>query len=142
MVNLCYVYFSTISFFQCRIILKRILGSLSQNMHRTVLEIHRIFHLCQFLSYYYCLPPVLRLRSPKLFQSLLLKHVPFTFYWKFTPLMLLLVVQSLSLPHSFQPHASQPTRLLCPWAFPGKNTGVGCHFLTPLLLLALSYVGN
>ena len=23
----------------------------------------------------------------------------------------------------------QPTRLLCPWDFPGKNTGVGCHFL-------------
>ena len=22
----------------------------------------------------------------------------------------------------------QPTRLLCPWDFPGKNTGVGCHF--------------
>ena len=22
-----------------------------------------------------------------------------------------------------------PTRLLCPWASPGKNTGVGCHFL-------------
>ena len=21
------------------------------------------------------------------------------------------------------------TRLLCPWNFPGKNTGVGCHFL-------------
>ena len=21
----------------------------------------------------------------------------------------------------------QPTRLLCPWNFPGKNTGVGCH---------------
>ena len=20
-------------------------------------------------------------------------------------------------------------RLLCPWHFPGKNTGVGCHFL-------------
>ena len=20
-------------------------------------------------------------------------------------------------------------RLLCPWYFPGKNTGVGCHFL-------------
>ena len=20
-------------------------------------------------------------------------------------------------------------RLLCPWNFPGKNTGVGCHFL-------------
>ena len=22
-------------------------------------------------------------------------------------------------------------RLLCPWDFPGKNTGVGCHFLLP-----------
>ena len=23
----------------------------------------------------------------------------------------------------------QPNRLLCPWDSPGKNTGVGCHFL-------------
>ena len=23
----------------------------------------------------------------------------------------------------------QPTRLSCPWDSPGKNTGVGCHFL-------------
>ena len=23
----------------------------------------------------------------------------------------------------------QPARLLCPWDFPGKSTGVGCHFL-------------
>ena len=22
-----------------------------------------------------------------------------------------------------------PTRLLCPWNFPGENTGMGCHFL-------------
>ena len=22
----------------------------------------------------------------------------------------------------------KPARLLCPWDFPGKNTGVGCHF--------------
>ena len=28
-----------------------------------------------------------------------------------------------------QPHRQQPTRLLCPWDSPGKNTGVGCHFL-------------
>ena len=27
------------------------------------------------------------------------------------------------------PNGLQPTRLLCPWDFPGKNTGVGCHFL-------------
>jgi len=28
-----------------------------------------------------------------------------------------------------QPHGLQSARLLCPWDFPGKNTGVGCHFL-------------
>ena len=28
-----------------------------------------------------------------------------------------------------RPHGLQPTRLLHPWDFPGKNTGVGCHFL-------------
>ena len=26
-------------------------------------------------------------------------------------------------------HRQQPTRLLCPWDSPGKNTGVDCHFL-------------
>ena len=30
---------------------------------------------------------------------------------------------------SFQPHGLQPSRLLCPWDSPGKNTGVGCHSL-------------
>ena len=30
---------------------------------------------------------------------------------------------------SLQPLGLYPTRLLCPWNFPGKNTGVGCHFL-------------
>ena len=28
-----------------------------------------------------------------------------------------------------QPHRRQPTRLPRPWGSPGKNTGVGCHFL-------------
>ena len=27
------------------------------------------------------------------------------------------------------PHGLQPTKLLCPWDFPGKSTGVGCHCL-------------
>ena len=26
-------------------------------------------------------------------------------------------------------HGLQPTRLHCPWDFPGKNTGAGCHSL-------------
>ena len=30
---------------------------------------------------------------------------------------------------SVQPHRRQPTRLPCPWDSPGKNTGMGCHFL-------------
>ena len=30
---------------------------------------------------------------------------------------------------SVQPHRMQPTRLPHPWDSPGKNTGVGCHFL-------------
>ena len=28
-----------------------------------------------------------------------------------------------------RPHRQQPTRLPRPWDSPGKNTGVGCHFL-------------
>ena len=28
-----------------------------------------------------------------------------------------------------RPHRQQPTRLPCPWDSPGKNTGVGFHFL-------------
>ena len=31
--------------------------------------------------------------------------------------------------YSVQPHRWQLTRLPCPWDSPGKNTGVGCHFL-------------
>ena len=30
---------------------------------------------------------------------------------------------------SLSPYGLSPTRLLCPWASPGKNTGVGCHAL-------------
>ena len=34
----------------------------------------------------------------------------------------------LVLADSLQPHGLQPTRLLCPWGFPGKDTGVVCCF--------------
>ena len=30
---------------------------------------------------------------------------------------------------SLQPHGLYPAKLLCPWDYPSKNTGVGCHFL-------------
>ena len=31
--------------------------------------------------------------------------------------------------YSLRLHGLGPTTLLCPWNFPGKRTGVGCHFL-------------
>ena len=36
-----------------------------------------------------------------------------------------------ALSNSLWLHGLQPTRLLCPWDFPGKSTGVGCHCLLP-----------
>ena len=36
---------------------------------------------------------------------------------------------SLVVSNSVRPHRPQPTRLPRPWDSPGKNTGVGCHFL-------------
>ena len=36
---------------------------------------------------------------------------------------------------SSRPHGLQPTRLLCPWDFPGKNTGVGSHSLLQEIFL-------
>ena len=42
-------------------------------------------------------------------------------------LMLLFIVESCQT--LLQPHGLQPTRLPCPWDFPDKNPGVGCHFL-------------
>ena len=43
-------------------------------------------------------------------------------------------VKSLS-----RPHGLQPTRLLHPWDFPGKSSGVGCHCLLRKSLLGSCY---
>ena len=45
-----------------------------------------------------------------------------------TDTLLLLLLLTKSCP-TVRPHRWQPTRLPCPWDSPGKNTGVGCHFL-------------
>ena len=37
--------------------------------------------------------------------------------------------KSLQLCSTVRPRRQQPTRLPHPWDSPGKNTGVGCHFL-------------
>ena len=43
--------------------------------------------------------------------------------------LLLLLLSHFSLSNSVRAHRWQPTRLPCPWDSPGKNTGVGGHFL-------------
>ena len=37
--------------------------------------------------------------------------------------------------NSLRPRGLQPARLLCPWDSPGKNAGVGCHFLLQRIFL-------
>ena len=44
-------------------------------------------------------------------------------------ILLLLLLSHLVVSDSVQPHRWQPIRFLRPWDSPGKNTGVGCHFL-------------
>ena len=44
-------------------------------------------------------------------------------------LLLLLLLSRSVVSDSVRPHRQQPTRLPRPWNSPGKNTGVGCHFL-------------
>ena len=50
------------------------------------------------------------------------------------PKRLCLVASVIS--DSLRPHGPWPTRLLCPWNFPSKNTGVGWHFLLHGIFLA------
>ena len=44
-------------------------------------------------------------------------------------LLLLLLLSRSVVADPVRPHRWQPTRLPRPWDSPGKNTGVGCHFL-------------
>jgi len=47
------------------------------------------------------------------------------------------VVSSLSFVRLFRPRGLQPAKLLCPWDFPGKNIGVGCHFLPQYICIRM-----
>ena len=43
---------------------------------------------------------------------------------------------------SLWPHGLKPARLLYPWDFPGKNTGVGCHFLLQFYIGQCIYINT
>ena len=63
---------------------------------------------------------------PGILQARTLEWVAISFSnaWKWKVEWSLSVVSD-----SLQPHELQATRLPRPWDFPGKSTGVGCHFL-------------
>ena len=42
---------------------------------------------------------------------------------------------------SLQPCGLWPARLLCPWNFPGKDTGEGCHFLFQEIIVTRGHPG-
>ena len=70
-------------------------------------------------------PPVSRLYNRQC-GKYLISH------WKVTCLTFTVIVtiwRCSALCCSLQPHGLKPSSLLCPWVYPGKNTGVGCHFL-------------
>ena len=49
--------------------------------------------------------------------------------WKAAAAAAAAAAKSLQSCPTLRPHRQQPTRLRRPWDSPGKNTGVGCHFL-------------
>ena len=61
---------------------------------------------------------------PGILQARILEWVAISFSnaWKWK-----VKVKLLSRARFLATHGLQPTRLLCPWDFPGKSTGVGCH---------------
>ena len=63
---------------------------------------------------------------PGILQARTLEWVAISFpnAWKWK-----VKVKSLSHVRLSRPHGLQPTRLLHPWEFPSKSTGVGCHCL-------------
>ena len=71
---------------------------------------------------------------PGILQARTLEWVAISFSnaWKWK-------VKVKSLSHVW-PHGLQPTRLLWPWDFPGKSTGVGCHCLLVFRILLFSSI--
>ena len=61
---------------------------------------------------------------------LMIAFLQFLFFFNASVRLLLLLLLCRSVvSNSVRPQRRQPTRLPCPWDSPGKNTGVGCHFL-------------
>ena len=62
---------------------------------------------------------------PAVFKNLHFQQRPNLWY----ELCVLCVLIHSVVSHSLWSLGLYHARLLCPWSFPGKNTGVGCHFV-------------
>ena len=63
-------------------------------------------------------------------------YSPAWILWNIQSGLLNIGAQSLNCVWLYEtPWTVQPTRLLCPWDFPDKNTGNGCHFLVQEVFL-------
>ena len=87
------------------------------------LESHR--ELPPFIQSLSCPSPEVLSLCPLILQDL---HPSITPSYTFS-LSAVLFLVAKSRPALLWPHALQPSRLLCPWDFPGKSTGLSCHFL-------------
>ena len=86
---------------------------------------------------YFWSVPITKLSVPHTTVTLFYSYYYNTFFVAFcihiipdlTLYFYLFVAAAAVVSDSVRPHRWQPTRLPRPWDSPGKNTGVGCHFL-------------
>ena len=85
-------------------------------------------HLSHDSTLFVCFFPLIKSSQLPISWSLWLEEVAQSQFAKWSQYHSVVVIQSCQFvtPRNVGPQG--PTRLLCPWGFPDKNTGVGCHF--------------
>ena len=82
-----------------------------------------------FVSYLFHLSIYSWFIFPDFWIKWIFSNIWFYFYhWLFKYMCACLISLSV-VSDSLRPHGLQPSRPLCPWNFPGKNSGVGSHSL-------------
>ena len=75
---------------------------------------------------------VLPVWGQMMFSRCYFKCMPYSYFLLFLQCFVQFhacVFSRLGVSTSLQPYGLQSSKLLCPWNYPCKNTGVGCHFL-------------
>ena len=82
-----------------------------------------------FVSYLFHLSIYSWFIFPEFWINWIFSSIWFYFYHWLFKYTCACLISRLVVSDSLQPHGLQPSRLLCPWDFWGKNTGVGNHSL-------------